>query len=107
MHLYINGIGRVIQGKVHHDCTATPSQFSAYRNIVRKRVHDAEMPQRSVQVLGHDNQPVFVPGASSSLQNDGFSDFVVRIYKYINVDYYFYLFMIVFIFIILFSNDER
>ncbi|CAO3644625.1 unnamed protein product [Cunninghamella echinulata] len=68
--------GRVIQGKVHHDCTATPSEFSDYRNIVRKRVADAEMPQRTVQVLGQDNQPVFVPGASSSLQNDGFSDFV-------------------------------
>ncbi|KAI9301649.1 transcription initiation factor IIF, beta subunit-domain-containing protein [Cunninghamella echinulata] len=67
---------RIIQGKVHHDCTATPSEFSDYRNIVRKRVADAEMPQRTVQVLGQDNQPVFVPGASSSLQNDGFSDFV-------------------------------
>ncbi|ORZ17374.1 transcription initiation factor IIF, beta subunit-domain-containing protein [Absidia repens] len=67
---------RYMRGKVHHDCTATPSQFGMYRNIMRKRVHEAGMPQRTVQVLGQDNQPVFAPGASSAMQSTGFSDFI-------------------------------
>jgi hypothetical protein len=44
---------------------------------MRKRNHEAGMPQRTIQVLGQDNQPVFAPGASSTMQSTGFSDFVV------------------------------
>ncbi|KAI8988589.1 transcription initiation factor IIF, beta subunit-domain-containing protein [Mycotypha africana] len=68
--------GKAISGTVHHECTATPAQFGTYRNIMRKRVLEAGTPQRSVQILGQNNQPVFVPGASSSLQDTGFSNFV-------------------------------
>ncbi|KAI9478359.1 MAG: transcription initiation factor IIF, beta subunit-domain-containing protein [Benjaminiella poitrasii] len=68
--------GKSISGTVHHECTATPAQFGTYRNIMRKRVREAEAPQRSVQVLGQNNQPVFVPGASSGLPNSDFSDFI-------------------------------
>lgn len=70
--------GKAISGTVHHECAATPTQFNTYRNIMRKRVREAGTPQRSVQVLGQNNQPVFVPGASSSgLPNSSFSDFIV------------------------------
>lgn len=48
---------------------------------MRKRVHEAGMPQRTVQVLGQDNQPVFAPGASSAMQSTGFSDFIVSTSK--------------------------
>ncbi|KAI7865483.1 transcription initiation factor IIF, beta subunit-domain-containing protein [Spinellus fusiger] len=68
--------GKSVSGTVHHECAATPTQFGTYRNIMRKRVMDAGTPQRTVQVLGQDNQPVFVPGASSSMPNSNFSDFV-------------------------------
>ncbi|KAI9354933.1 transcription initiation factor IIF, beta subunit-domain-containing protein [Pilaira anomala] len=68
--------GKAISGTVHHECAATPTEFRSYRNIMRKRVLDAGTPQRSVQVLGQNNQPVFVPGASSSMPNTSFSDFV-------------------------------
>ncbi|GAA5798837.1 transcription initiation factor IIF, beta subunit-domain-containing protein [Helicostylum pulchrum] len=70
-----NGV-KAISGTVHHECAATPTEFRSYRNIMRKRVLDAGTPQRSVQVLGQNNQPVFVPGASSSMPNSSFSDFV-------------------------------
>lgn len=40
---------------------------------MRKRVNEAETPQRTVQMLGEDNQPMLLPGASSS----GFADFIV------------------------------
>ncbi|KAI9488212.1 transcription initiation factor IIF, beta subunit-domain-containing protein [Zychaea mexicana] len=66
-----------INGTVHHECSATPTQFEPYRGIMRKRVLDAGTPQRTVQVLGQNNQPVFVPGASSAMQSTGFSDFIV------------------------------
>ncbi|ORX54466.1 transcription initiation factor IIF, beta subunit [Hesseltinella vesiculosa] len=72
---------RTMRGKVHHDCTATPSQFGTYRNIMRKRAYDAEIPQRSVRILDQDNQPVFVPGASANIPSTGFSDFVVSVGK--------------------------
>ncbi|GAN05258.1 transcription factor TFIIF complex beta subunit Tfg2 [Mucor ambiguus] len=68
--------GKAISGTVHHECSATPSQFSTYRNIMRKRVLEAGTPQRSVQVLGQNNQPVFVPGAGNSMPNSDFSDFI-------------------------------
>ncbi|OAD66909.1 hypothetical protein PHYBLDRAFT_183697 [Phycomyces blakesleeanus NRRL 1555(-)] len=68
--------GKSISGRVHHECAATPTQFGTYRDIMRKRVIDAGTPQRTVQVLGQDNQPVFVPGASSSMPSSSFSDFV-------------------------------
>ncbi|GAA5816495.1 hypothetical protein MFLAVUS_010024 [Mucor flavus] len=70
-----NGV-KSISGTVHHECAATPTEFRSYRDIMRKRVLDAGTPQRSVQVLGQNNQPVFVPGASSSMPNSSFSDFV-------------------------------
>lgn len=73
-----NGV-KSISGTVHHECAATPTEFRSYRDIMRKRVLDAGTPQRSVQVLGQNNQPVFVPGASSSMPNSSFSDFVVSI----------------------------
>lgn len=69
--------GKAISGTVHHECAATPTQFKTYRSIMRKRVLDAGTPQRSVQVLGQNNQPVFVPGASSSMPSSSFSDFIV------------------------------
>ncbi|KAI7857493.1 transcription initiation factor IIF, beta subunit-domain-containing protein [Circinella umbellata] len=65
-----------INGTVHHECSATPTQFEPYRGIMRKRVLDAGTPQRTVQVLGQNNQPVFVPGASNAMQSTGFSDFI-------------------------------
>ncbi|CAO3615382.1 unnamed protein product [Mucor hiemalis] len=68
--------GKAISGTVHHECAATPTQFNTYRSIMRKRVREAGTPQRSVQVLGQNNQPVFVPGASSSMPNSSFSDFI-------------------------------
>ncbi|KAI8391768.1 transcription initiation factor IIF, beta subunit-domain-containing protein [Radiomyces spectabilis] len=68
--------GKSISGTVHHECAATPTQFGTYRNIMRKRVLDAGTPQRTVQVLGHNNQPVFAPGASSSMPSSTFSDFI-------------------------------
>lgn len=46
---------------------------------MRKRVRDAGTPQRTVQVLGQDNQPVFAPGASSQIPSTGFSDFIVSL----------------------------
>ncbi|KAI8070688.1 transcription initiation factor IIF, beta subunit-domain-containing protein [Gongronella butleri] len=67
---------RFMRGKVHHDCTATPAQFGTYRSIMRKRVADADEPQRSVRVLNQDSQPVFVPGASSNIPSSNFFDFV-------------------------------
>ncbi|KAI8978392.1 transcription initiation factor IIF, beta subunit-domain-containing protein [Pilobolus umbonatus] len=68
--------GKRISGTVHHECAATPTQSSRYRNIMRERVLEAGTPQRTVQILGQDNQPVFVPGASSHMPNSSFSDFV-------------------------------
>ncbi|KAI8138317.1 transcription initiation factor IIF, beta subunit-domain-containing protein [Fennellomyces sp. T-0311] len=65
-----------INGTVHHECSATPTQFQPYRDIMRKRVIDAGTPQRTVQVLGQNNQPVFVPGASNAMASTGFSDFI-------------------------------
>jgi transcription initiation factor TFIIF subunit beta len=69
-----NGM-KAIGGKVHHECAATPTQLEPYRGIMRKRVLDAGTPQRTVQVLGQNNQPVFVPGASGSMNNT-FADFI-------------------------------
>jgi hypothetical protein len=46
---------------------------------MRKRVEEAGTPQRSVQILGQNNQPVFVPGASSSMPTSSFSDFIVSV----------------------------
>lgn len=46
---------------------------------MRKRVLEAGTPQRTVQILGQNNQPVFVPGASSSMPNSSFSDFIVSV----------------------------
>ncbi|KAL1931004.1 hypothetical protein VTP01DRAFT_10141 [Rhizomucor pusillus] len=65
---------RSVTGTVHHECTATPvsTHFDSYRGIMRKRVNEAETPQRTVQMLGEDNQPMLLPGASSS----GFADFI-------------------------------
>ncbi|KAF7727333.1 hypothetical protein EC973_007642 [Apophysomyces ossiformis] len=68
--------GKSISGTVHHECAATPTQLGSYRNIMRKRVIDAGTPQRTVQVLGQNNQPVFVPGASNSMPTSSFSDFI-------------------------------
>ena len=77
-NIYVNiYIVKSINGTVHHECSATPTQFEPYRGIMRKRVLDAGTPQRTVQVLGQNNQPVFVPGASNAMQSTGFSDFVV------------------------------
>ncbi|KAI8646135.1 transcription initiation factor IIF, beta subunit-domain-containing protein [Parasitella parasitica] len=67
--------GKAITGTIHHECTATPN-FGAYRSIMRKRVLEAGTPQRSVQVLGQNSQPVFVPGASSGMPSSSFSDFI-------------------------------
>lgn len=72
-------IGKTISGTVHHECTATPTHVDSYRGIMRKRVMEAETPQRSVQEIGKSNQPMFVPGAGSALANTGFSDFTVCI----------------------------
>ncbi|KAI8084208.1 transcription initiation factor IIF, beta subunit-domain-containing protein [Gilbertella persicaria] len=72
---HANG-GKAISGTIHHECTATPSEASAYRDIMRKRVREAGTPQRSVQPIGQTNQPMFVPGASSGMPNSNFSDFV-------------------------------
>lgn len=72
-------IGKTISGTVHHECTATPTHVDSYRGIMRKRVMEAETPQRSVQEIGKSNQPMFVPGAGSVLANTGFSDFTVCI----------------------------
>jgi transcription initiation factor TFIIF subunit beta len=69
--------GKALSGTVHHECSATPIQLRSYRNIMKKRVREASTPQRTVQVLGHNNQPVFVPGASSNMPNSSFSDFIV------------------------------
>ncbi|CDS10000.1 hypothetical protein LRAMOSA02677 [Lichtheimia ramosa] len=66
---------KTISGTVHHECTATPTHVDSYRGIMRKRVMEAETPQRSVQEIGKSNQPMFVPGAGSALANTGFSDF--------------------------------
>lgn len=77
--------GKAISGTVHHECTATPSQFGAYRSIMRKRVLEAGTPQRSVQVLGQNSQPVFVPGASSGMPSSSFSDFIVIFLGYIKL----------------------
>jgi transcription initiation factor TFIIF subunit beta len=49
---------------------------------MRKRVREAETPQRSVQALGQNNQPVFVPGASSSMPSSSFSDFIVSFFLF-------------------------
>ncbi|KAI8877642.1 transcription initiation factor IIF, beta subunit [Backusella circina FSU 941] len=68
--------GKSLNGTVHHECSATPVQLRSYRNIMKKRVREASTPQRTVQVLGHNNQPVFVPGASSNMPNSSFSDFI-------------------------------
>ncbi|KAI9312405.1 transcription initiation factor IIF, beta subunit-domain-containing protein [Dichotomocladium elegans] len=66
---------KMISGTVHHECTATPTQMDQYRGIMRKRVRDAETPNRSVQEFERNGSSLFVPGASSSLANTGFSDF--------------------------------
>lgn len=71
--------GKTISGTVHHECVAVPTEANAYRNIMRKRVREAGTPQRTTQVLGQNNQPVFVPGASSAVPSSDFSDFVVSI----------------------------
>ncbi|KAG1470105.1 hypothetical protein G6F56_002877 [Rhizopus delemar] len=68
--------GKSISGTVHHECVAVPTEASAYRNIMRKRVRDAGTPQRTTQVLGQDNQPVFAPGASNVMPTSNFSNFV-------------------------------
>lgn len=68
--------GKTINGTVHHECVAVPTEANAYRNIMRKRVREAGTPQRTTQVLGQNNQPVFVPGASSAVPSSDFSDFV-------------------------------
>lgn len=73
-------IGKTISGTVHHECTATPTHVDSYRGIMRKRVMEAETPQRSVQEIGKSNQPMFVPGAGSALANTGFSDFTVCVF---------------------------
>ncbi|KAI8330011.1 transcription initiation factor IIF, beta subunit-domain-containing protein [Choanephora cucurbitarum] len=68
--------GKAISGTIHHECTATPSETPAYRDIMRKRVREAGTPQRSVQPIGQTNQPMFVPGASSGMPSSSFSDFI-------------------------------
>lgn len=45
---------------------------------MRKRVHEADRPTRSVQILGQSSQPVFAPGASSGMPVSDFSSFIVR-----------------------------
>lgn len=83
--------GKTISGTVHHECVAVPTEANAYRNIMRKRVREAGTPQRTTQVLGQNNQPVFVPGASSAVPSSDFSDFVVSI-KY---SFFFYISLII------------
>jgi hypothetical protein len=44
---------------------------------MRKRVHEADRPTRSVQEIEQRNQPVFAPGASSGMPASDFSSFIV------------------------------
>ncbi|CEG77903.1 hypothetical protein RMATCC62417_12581 [Rhizopus microsporus] len=68
--------GKAISGTVYHEGVAVPTETNAYRNIMRKRVMEAGTPQRTTQVLGQNNQPIFVPGASSTVPTSDFADFV-------------------------------
>jgi hypothetical protein len=68
-----------VVGKIHHECHVSPANWKTYRDIMRKRVHEADRPTRSVQVLGQSSQPVFAPGASSGMPASDFSSFIVRI----------------------------
>jgi transcription initiation factor TFIIF subunit beta len=77
--------GKAISGTVYHEGVAVPTETNAYRNIMRKRVMEAGTPQRTTQVLGQNNQPIFVPGASSTVPTSDFADFVVSLFD----DHYF------------------
>jgi transcription initiation factor TFIIF subunit beta len=67
-----------VVGKIHHECHVSPANWKTYRDIMRKRVHEADRPTRSVQVLQQSSQPIFAPGASSGMPVSDFSSFIVR-----------------------------
>jgi hypothetical protein len=72
----ITAATRVV-GKIHHECHVSPANWTAYRDIMRKRVHEADRPTRSVQEIEQRHQPVFAPGASSGMPVSDFSSFIV------------------------------
>ncbi|KAJ2960513.1 hypothetical protein NQZ79_g4121 [Umbelopsis isabellina] len=71
-----HGAATRVVGKIHHECHVSPANWKTYRDIMRKRVHEADRPTRSVQVLGQSSQPVFAPGASSGMPVSDFSSFI-------------------------------
>ncbi|KAH8555819.1 transcription initiation factor IIF, beta subunit-domain-containing protein [Umbelopsis sp. PMI_123] len=71
-----HGAATRVVGKIHHECHVSPANWAAYRDIMRKRVHEADRPTRSVQEIEQRNQPVFAPGASSGMPASDFSSFI-------------------------------
>jgi len=71
-----HGAATRVVGKIHHECHVSPANWMTYRDIMRKRVHEADRPARTVQVLGQNSQPIFAPGASSGMPASYFSTFI-------------------------------
>ncbi|KAG2172487.1 hypothetical protein INT44_006660 [Umbelopsis vinacea] len=71
-----HGAATRVVGKIHHECHVSPANWTAYRDIMRKRVHEADRPTRSVQEIEQRHQPVFAPGASSGMPVSDFSSFI-------------------------------
>ncbi|GAB5589447.1 hypothetical protein Unana1_04347 [Umbelopsis nana] len=71
-----HGAATRVVGKIHHECHVSPANWKTYRDIMRKRVYEADRPVRSVQVLGQNSQPIFAPGASSGMPASDFSSFI-------------------------------
>lgn len=62
-----------------------PADLGQHKKVMKRRVEEAETPLRSTQQLGQSSQPVFVPGASSSMPSSSFSDFIVSVSTLLHV----------------------